>query len=73
MNTLLGQRMREQRKSDGQSQFAGAGRVVSKLCWRLRARSKNPKLETFIRIVEVLDVSADADPGFSCICFLYGR
>ena len=61
MNTLLGQRIREQRKRKRLDDRAvcRTGRVVSKLCWRLRARSKIPKLETFIRIVEVLDVSAD--------------
>lgn len=35
------------------------GSICRQIMLRFRARSKIPKLETFIRIVEVLDVSAD--------------
>ena len=61
MNTLLGQRIREQRKEKRLDDRAvcRTGRFVGKLVGDLERGVKIPKLETFIRIVEVLDVSAD--------------
>lgn len=61
MNTLLGQRIREQRKEKGWTieQFAERVDLSANYVGDLERGVKIPKLETFIRIVEVLDVSAD--------------
>lgn len=61
MNTLLGQRIREQRKEKGWTieQFAERVELSANYVGDLERGVKIPKLETFIRIVEVLDVSAD--------------
>ena len=61
MNTLLGQRIREQRKEKGWTieQFAERVDLSTNYVGDLERGVKIPKLETFIRIVEVLDVSAD--------------
>ena len=61
MNTLLGQRIREQRKEKGWTieQFAERIDLSANYVGDLERGVKMPKLETFIRIVEVLDVSAD--------------
>ena len=61
MNTLLGQRIREQRKEKGWTieQFAERVDLSANYVGDLERGVKVPKLETFIRIVEVLDVSAD--------------
>lgn len=61
MNTLLGQRIREQRKEKGWTieQFAERVELSANYVGDLERGVKIPKLETFIRIVEVLGVSAD--------------
>ena len=61
MNTLLGQRIREQRKAKGwtMEQFAEKVELSPNYVGDLERGNKIPSLETFIRIVEVLDVSAD--------------
>ena len=61
MNTLLGQRIREQRKAKGwtMEQFAERVELSPNYVGDLERGNKIPSLETFIRIVEVLDVSAD--------------
>ena len=60
-NGLLGQRIREQRKEKGWTieQFAERVDLSANYVGDLERGVKIPKLETFIRIVEVLDVSAD--------------
>ena len=61
MNTLLGQRIREQRKAKGwtMEQFAEKVELSPNYVGDLERGNKIPSLETFIRIVEVLDVSVD--------------
>lgn len=61
MNTLLGQRIREQRKAKGwtMEQFSEKVELSPNYIGELERGIKIPSLETFIRIVEVLDVSAD--------------
>lgn len=59
MNTLLGQRIREQRKEKGWTIEQFAEHLSANYVGDLERGVKIPKLETFIRIVEVLDVSAD--------------
>ena len=61
MNTLLGQRIREKRKEKGWTieQFAERVDLSAKYVGDLERGVKIPKLETFIRIVEEKDVSAD--------------
>lgn len=61
MNTLLGQRIREQRKAKGwtMEQLAEKVELSPNYVGDLERGVKIPSLETFIRIVEVLDVSAD--------------
>ena len=61
MNTLLGQRIREQRKEKGWTieQFAERVDLSANYVGDVERGVKIPKLETFIRIVEVLGVSAD--------------
>jgi len=61
MNTLLGQRIREQRKEKGWTieQFAERVDLSANYVGDLERGVKIPKLETFIRIVEALDVPAD--------------
>ena len=56
MNTLLGQRIREQRKEKGWTieQFAERVELSANYVGDLERGVKIPKLETFIRIVEVL-------------------
>lgn len=56
MNTLLGQRIREQRKEKGWTieQFAERVDLSTNYVGDLERGVKIPKLETFIRIVEVL-------------------
>ena len=56
MNTLLGQRIREQRKEKGWTieQFAERVNLSANYVGDLERGVKIPKLETFIRIVEVL-------------------
>lgn len=75
MNTLLGQRIREQRKEKGWTieQFAER-RFVDKLCWRLRARSKNPQTgNLYPNRRGVGCICRCAYSGFRCICFPCGR
>ena len=69
MNTLLGQRIREQRKEKGQTieQFAERVDLSANYVGDLERGVKIPKLETFIRIVEVLDVSATIVIDFDSI------
>ena len=56
MNTLLGQRIREQRKEKGWTieQFAERVDLSANYVGDLERGVKIPKLETFIRIVEVI-------------------
>ena len=62
MNTLLGQRIREQRKEKGWTieQFAERVDLSANYVGDLERGVKIPKLETFIRIIEALQVSADS-------------
>lgn len=61
MKTLFGQRLREQRKAKGWTleQFAEKAGLSTNYMGDLERGNKAPSLDTFIRIVEVLDVSAD--------------
>lgn len=61
MNTLLCQRIREQRKEKGWTieQFAKRGDLSTNYVGDLEHGVKTPGLETFIQIVEVLGVSAE--------------
>ena len=61
MRTLFGQRLREQRKAKGWTleQFAEKTGLSTNYAGDLERGNKTPSLDTFIRIVEVLDVSAD--------------
>ena len=76
MNTLLGQRIREQRKEKGWTieQFAERVELSANYVGDLERGVKIPKLETFIRIVEVLGVSGRcAYSGFRSIRIPCGR
>ena len=61
MEILLGQRIREQRKKKGWTMDKLAEKVNLSVNYvgDLERGVKTPSLETFIRIVEALDVSAD--------------
>lgn len=61
MESLFGQRLREQRKANGWTleQFAERAGLSTNYVGDLERGKKSPSLETFIRLVEVLDVSAD--------------
>ncbi len=62
MESLFGQRVREQRKANGWTleQFAEKAGLSPNYVGDIERGKKSPSLETFIRIVEVLGVSADA-------------
>lgn len=62
MESLFGQRVREQRKANGWTleQFAEKAGLSPNYVGDLERGKKSPSLETFIRIVEVFNVSADA-------------
>lgn len=62
MDSLFGQRLREQRKANGWTleQFAERAGLSANYVGDLERGKKSPSLETFCRIVEVLGVSADA-------------
>ena len=61
MKTLLGQRIREQRRKKGwtMDKLAEKADLSVNYVGDLERGVKTPSLDTFIRIVEVLDVSAD--------------
>lgn len=61
MKTLLGQRIREQRRAKGwtMEQLSEKIEVSPNYVGEIERGGKVPSLETFIRIVEVLEVSAD--------------
>ena len=61
MKTLLGQRIREQRRKKGwtMDKLAEKADLSVNYVGDLERGVKTPSLDTFIRIVEVLDVPAD--------------
>ena len=62
MESLFGQRLRQQRKANGWTleQFAERAGLSTNYVGDLERGKKSPSLETFIRLVEVLGISADA-------------
>lgn len=63
MKTLLGQRIREQRRKKGwtMDKLAEKADLSVNYVGDLERGVKTPSLDTFIRIVEALDVPADAE------------
>ena len=59
MKTLLGQRIREQRRKKGWTMDKLAEKADLSVNYDLERGVKTPSLDAFIRIVEALDVPAD--------------